>query len=233
MAPQVQTFPWRETAAQLGGLLREGPLAADGRGGFVRAGDAAVALRFVPPAVLAPADGAVDAAAYARELPTDSTSADEALGVQGVLLLQAGAAAVGLWRGEELVDHKAFKRYVVRGSGKAQVSHLKTKGKSRYGSRLRLQNHRRLLEEVAERTASWWGGGRPPEHLFRAVPVRLWSEFLTLGPGAWGGARALGTTVRTPDFAELQRVRRWMLRGRIERVGDVPHAPGGGPDPVG
>ena len=42
------------------------------------------------------------------------------------------------WRGEELVRHKVFKRYVVRGRGRAQPTHLKSKGKSRYGSRLRL-----------------------------------------------------------------------------------------------
>ena len=64
------------------------------------------------------------------------------LGLHAVLLIQAGACALGLWRDEELLEHKAFKAYVVRGRGRAQPTHLKTRGKSRYGSRLRLQNHR-------------------------------------------------------------------------------------------
>ena len=39
----------------------------------------------------------------------------------------------------EIVHTKSIKKYVVRGRGRAQPTHLATKGKSRYGSRLRLQ----------------------------------------------------------------------------------------------
>ena len=61
-------------------------------------------------------------------------------------MLQCGNQAVTqsiatrLWRDDELVAHKVVKKYVVRGRGRAQPLHLKTRGKSRYGSRLRLAN---------------------------------------------------------------------------------------------
>ena len=57
-----------------------------------------------------------------------------------LLLLQAGAMAIGQWDVDELMYHKAIRRYVVRGHGRAQPLHARTKGKSRYGARLRLQN---------------------------------------------------------------------------------------------
>lgn len=210
-----ETFGWRECAARLGALLTEGALEPEGRGAFVRRDGAGhVVVRFRPPAVLSAPSASVEA--FARSLPAADAGHD-ALGLQGVILVQAGAAAVGLWSGEDLVDHKAFKRYVVRGKGKAQPTHLATKGKSRYGSRLRLQNHRRLLEEVGARVGSWWDGGSGPTRCFRGAPQRLWSELLPLLPEALADAESLRTTVRVPDFEELRRIRRWMLRGRIER----------------
>lgn len=55
----------------------------------------------------------------------------EPLGPCCVVLVRAGAFALGLWDDDELVQHKAKKRYVTRGKGKAQLTHLKTRGKSR------------------------------------------------------------------------------------------------------
>ena len=78
---------------------------------------------------------------YAERLSEDGVEGAEC---QLLLLLRAGAMAFGCWRGGELLQHKAVRKYVVRGSGKAQSTHLKTRGKSRYGSRLRLQNWRRF-----------------------------------------------------------------------------------------
>lgn len=103
--------------------------------------------------------------------------ADHPLGRQLVLLSQAGASALGLYEEGELVAHRTLKRYVVRGSGRAQPSYLKTKGKSRYGSRLRLRNAQRLAEDVAETIRDWWREHGAFDLVHFSCPVRQWSEF--------------------------------------------------------
>jgi hypothetical protein len=143
-----------------------------------------------------------------------------------VLLLQAGAMAVGYWDGDELLHHKAQKRYVVRGSGRAQPLHAKTRGKSRYGSRLRLQNWKRLLAETNERLRRWWDELGAPERVFHAVPVRAWADLLAGDPpppfAAHDGClQRVPMHVHVPDFAELRRVRGWLAHGRLELPGDL------------
>ena len=57
-----------------------------------------------------------------------------------LLIMEAGRAAIGSVKESKLVSHKNIRKYMVRKKqGKAQLTHLKSKGKSRYGSRLRLQ----------------------------------------------------------------------------------------------
>jgi len=140
--------------------------------------------------------------------------------VQVVLLLQAGAMAFGCWRGAELMQHKAVRKYVVRGNGKSQATHLKTRGKSRYGSRLRLQNWKSLLRETNERLADCEAQFGPFDQIFHAVPVRVWPELFAVEPAPVFGRdderlRRLPLHVHRPDHAELLRVRRQLLAGRI------------------
>ncbi|MHA7128802.1 hypothetical protein [Algoriphagus namhaensis] len=71
-----------------------------------------------------------------------------------VLCIKAGQAVTGLFRQGELIDHKVFRAYMVRKKqGKSQVKHLKTKGKSRAGSRIRLEETERFFEEINSRLA--------------------------------------------------------------------------------
>lgn len=141
-----------------------------------------------------------------------------------VLLLQAGAAAIGYWEGDELLAHKADRKYVVRGHGKAQSLHKKTVGKSRYGSRLRLQNWRHLLAATAQRLSNWGESFGEPERVFCAVPVRVWSEFLAGEVPPFLADQRLRQRVpmhvHRPDFAELLRVHAWLGQGRLELPGD-------------
>ena len=71
------------------------------------------------------------------------------LPLQMVLLLQAGAATLGAFEAGEPLATKTRKAYVVRGNGRAQPTYLASKGKSRYGARLRLQNAVRLLDQTS------------------------------------------------------------------------------------
>ena len=141
-----------------------------------------------------------------------------------VLLLQAGAMAVGYWDGDELLHHKAVRRYVVRGNGRAQPLHAKTRGRSRYGSRLRLQNWKRLLVETNERLRDYWGEYGAPERVFVAVPVRVFSDLAASDPSPPfsrddAQVQRVPMHVHRPDFAELMRVHGWLAHGRLELPG--------------
>ena len=144
-----------------------------------------------------------------------------------VLLFQAGAAALALYEDDTLRHSKVFRRYVVRGRGRAQPLHLKTKGKSRYGSRLRLQQAKALrddivtwLRERAAETPDW-------QQLFLACPVRLWPDLYTgqvHPPFEQRDARIVRVPldIATPGEASRERVRGFLGRGRLRVFRDGP-----------
>ncbi|WP_143961022.1 hypothetical protein [Litoribacter populi] len=69
-----------------------------------------------------------------------------------VLLIRSGIASIGYFENGENIDHKVFRSYMVRKKqGKSQIKHLKTKGKSRAGSRVRLAETLEFFEEINER----------------------------------------------------------------------------------
>jgi hypothetical protein len=69
-----------------------------------------------------------------------------------LLLIQAGNCAVGYFEDGFNLDHKVFRSYMVRKKqGKSQIKYLKTKGKSRAGSRVRLGETREFFENINER----------------------------------------------------------------------------------
>lgn len=74
----------------------------------------------------------------------------------GLVLIRAGQAAVGYFHDGVLLDHKVFRAYMVRQKqGKSQIKYLKTKGKSRAGSRVRLGETERFFEEINERLTEY------------------------------------------------------------------------------
>lgn len=156
-------------------------------------------------------------AAYVAELP-------DAPPLYCVLLMQAGAASIGVFDGNGALATKSLKRYVVRGKGHAQGTHLKTKGKSRYGSRLRLQNTRLMYGEVHAKLADYRERFGAPELAFVSAPERLWSDFTGFGewPAFGDSTRILGVPhdVPVPVTDVLLDVERRLRCGVIER-GDV------------
>lgn len=155
---------------------------------------------------------------YCERLPLGTLGQGEC---QLVLLLRAGAMTFGCWSDGELVQHKAVRKYVVRGTGKAQGTHLKTRGKSRYGSRLRLQNWRSLLAETNQRLRDCEDQFGPFDRVFYGVPIRVLSELFEADPPPPFERDAkelqrLPMHVHRPDHEELLRVRAWLLRGRVE-----------------
>ncbi|WP_228780037.1 hypothetical protein [Aquiflexum lacus] len=74
-----------------------------------------------------------------------------------ILLIKSGIASVALFENTELMDHKVFRAYMVRKKqGKSQVKYLKTKGKSRAGSRVRLQETLDFFEDINTRLISYF-----------------------------------------------------------------------------
>ncbi|REG92688.1 hypothetical protein [Algoriphagus antarcticus] len=69
-----------------------------------------------------------------------------------LVMIRAGIAVTGYFHNGEMLDHKVFRAYMVRQKqGKSQIKYLKTKGKSRAGSRLRLGESEQFFVEINER----------------------------------------------------------------------------------
>lgn len=83
----------------------------------------------------------------------DTRSIDASNNVKYVMLLvQTGSASIGVFEGEKCLEHKVLSAYMVRKKqGKSQLKHLKTKGKSRAGSRVRLAKTLEFFENINDR----------------------------------------------------------------------------------
>lgn len=69
-----------------------------------------------------------------------------------VVLIKAGQAVTGYFHQGILLDHKVFRAYMIRQKqGKSQIKYLKTKGKSRAGSRVRLGETIQFFEDINTR----------------------------------------------------------------------------------
>lgn len=201
-------FSWQQTRTLLAELLAEHPeLELDDNSRSFTAGN----VRFTPPLVQRIREPHIDPTGYLDHLP-------DSLGTHLVLLLQAGAAALGVFQQGELTHHKVIKKYVVRGRGRAQPTHLKTRGKSRYGSRLRLQNHRRLLVEVNERLTAWHDEAPDVDDRFYSCPVRTWSELFEQKPSPPSSRQdwiRIPLDLHVPSFDELSRAWRALCHGTV------------------
>jgi hypothetical protein len=73
-----------------------------------------------------------------------------------IIIIHSGEAALAYSEEDQIVEHKTVKAYMVRQKqGKSQIKHLKTKGKSKAGSRVRLAGADHFFEEINEKIAEW------------------------------------------------------------------------------
>ncbi len=73
-----------------------------------------------------------------------------------ICIIQSGSAALAYCEGLQIIEHKVFKAYMVRKKqGMSQLKYLKTKGKSKAGSRVRLGNTAHFFEEIIEKLNDW------------------------------------------------------------------------------
>ncbi|WP_052444386.1 hypothetical protein [Flammeovirga sp. OC4] len=74
-----------------------------------------------------------------------------------ICIIQTESASVALVKNGLIVDHKTFSTYAVRKKqGKSQIKYLKTRGKSKAGSRVRLANTLNFFEHINERLETYF-----------------------------------------------------------------------------
>lgn len=95
----------------------------------------------------------------------------------GVVAIRSGQAVCAYFHEDELLDHKVFRAYMVRKKqGKSQIKYLNTKGKSRAGSRIRLEETERFFEEINGRL-QYYHSTYPIERWGIACSKTLWPYF--------------------------------------------------------
>lgn len=91
-----------------------------------------------------------------------------------IMLIQSGNAAFGLYKEGELLYHKVIRKYMTRQKqGKSQLKYLKTKGKSRAGSRVRLANAFSFFEEINQKMKDWIDVEKTGTIIYSCSPM-LW-----------------------------------------------------------
>ncbi|MGB0430211.1 MAG: hypothetical protein ACPGLV_07030 [Bacteroidia bacterium] len=125
-----------------------------------------------------------------------------------IVLIQAGEAAMGLINNSELIKHKVIRKYMVRKKqGKMQLKHLKTKGKSRAGSRIRLAQSIRFFEDINQKLNEWFADLPVGLIVYSIGPTLLpfWNDSNIEKPFDLSDKRVrkANWTVRTPRQNEL------------------------------
>ncbi len=222
-AERIEYFHWTETEERLKEHCALRPLVLDDRGKcFVSSPDEETRSSFTPPLL--------QRISHSNETPESYLEGlSHTLGTELIILLQAGACALGIWQDDELDRHKTLKKYVKRAHGKAQATYLRTKRKPRYGSRLRLQGAEALLREACEKIAEYREELGSFDAIYFSAPVRQWGELFHAEPSVpfeRSDERLvrIPLDVNVPCFKELSRVRRRLERGEIRREGSAPGA---------
>jgi hypothetical protein len=126
-----------------------------------------------------------------------------------IVLIQAGSASIGFFNDATLVHHKVIKKYMVRKKqGKAQISYLNEKGKSRAGSRIRLANTYDFFEEINQKLWDW---NITPERILYSCPIKLWnlvfeSKIDSFFSKSDERLLKIPRDVQIPNFDELKRI---------------------------
>lgn len=140
-----------------------------------------------------------------------------------LIMIRSGIASVGFFENYVNHQHKVFRAYMTRKKqGKSQIKHLKTKGKSRAGSRIRLQETLEFFESINHRLQ---------EHFneFRIDKIGI-SCSETLIPYFYGGKVQtpfdkqdvrifkIPKHIQNPTFEALTEVNKFLLQSEL-RIG--------------
>lgn len=138
-----------------------------------------------------------------------------------ILLIQAGSTTIGHFEEGEMLNHKVIRKYMVRQKqGKAQISHLKTRGKSKLGSRIRLQNTIEFFEEINQKL--WdWEIDEGIDKIFYSASINIWNmlfESKVETPFDKKDERIIKIPldVQTPNYEEMLKVDKFLKEGTLE-----------------
>jgi len=137
-----------------------------------------------------------------------------------VLLIQAGNCALGYFEDGVNLDHKVFRSYMVRKKqGVSQIKYLKTKGKSRAGSRVRLGETAEFFDNINGRLQEYFEDH--PVHRIALSCSKTLLPFLfdakvpTPFPKRDSRIFKIPMHVHTPIYEVLLDVNRFLLRGEL------------------
>jgi hypothetical protein len=137
-----------------------------------------------------------------------------------LLLMQTGHAAIGYFEGGENITHKVFKSYLVRKKqGMSQLKYLKTRGKSKAGSRVRLGNAVDFFENINERASSNLSDF-PIDRIAISCPKTIWPYLFQSKypcPFEKKDERLFKVPfhVNTPKLEELMKINRSLQGGEL------------------
>ncbi len=142
-----------------------------------------------------------------------------------VLLIQSGNGALGYFEAGRCVNHKVFRSYMVRKKqGKSQIKYLKTKGKSRAGSRVRLGETEEFFANINGRLQDYF-----QQHRIDRIAI---SCSKTLLPYLYTGSVAtpfdkrdprlfkIPKHIHTPIYEVLLDANRFLQRGELISLTD-------------
>lgn len=135
----------------------------------------------------------------------------------GIMLIQAGRASVAVAQADDIIVSKQIQKYMVRKTqGRAQLTYLQDKGKSRLGSRIRLRQSQIFFEEINERMQGWSQEFPLTQVFLSCTPKLKGAYFLAVDSPAlakddprW---RRVPFMVRPPGQEEMQRIHRLLCR---------------------
>lgn len=138
-----------------------------------------------------------------------------------LILIRSGIASVGYFENGENINHKVFRAYMVRKKqGKSQIKYLKTKGKSRAGSRVRLAESLEFFEEINQKLSKLF----QEYHVDRiglSCPVTLIPYFfgsIIPTPFEKNDIRIMKIPkhVQNPTYESLMETNKFLLRGELK-----------------
>ncbi len=139
-----------------------------------------------------------------------------------IILIRAGNASLGYFEDGENIYHKVIRKYMVRKKqGKAQITHLNKKGKSKLGSRIRLAQTKKFFEEINDKVEEW-NINNNIENIFFYCPVRLWSLLFKSKSKPIFNKNdhrliKIPLDIKTPNIKQLNRANYYIKSGFIKK----------------
>ena len=138
-----------------------------------------------------------------------------------LLMVRSGMASVGYFENGENIDHKVFRAYMVRKKqGMSQVKYLKTKGKSRAGSRVRLAETAEFFEQINDRLNDYFSEYHV-DRIGLSCPVTLIPYLYgSKVPSPFGKDDPrifkIPKHIQKPTFESLLAINQYLLKGEIK-----------------